>query len=116
MCWHEAGFFVSAVNPLLIKEYGGNSLRRVKTDKADAVKIARYALDNWGELRDYTPMDRIRYDLKTLNRQFHLASKQKTATANNLMALLEQSFPGVRKCFDSPVRRDGIPEVGGLCP
>ena len=81
---HEAGFFVSAVNPLLIKEYGGNSLRRVKTDKADAVKIARYALDNWAELRDYTPMDRIRYDLKTLNRQFHLASKQKTATSNKI--------------------------------
>ena len=35
--------------------------------------------------------------------RFHLASKQKTATANNLIALLEQSFPGVRKCFDSPV-------------
>ena len=104
---HEAGFFVSAVNPLLIKEYGGNSLRRVKTDKADAVKIARYALDNWAELRDYTPMDRIRYDLKTLNRQFHLAPKQKTATSNNLIALLEQSFPGIHKCFDSPVRRDG---------
>lgn len=103
---HEAGFFVSAVNPLLIKEYGGNSLRKVKTDKADAVKIARYALDNWADLRDYTPMDRIRYDLKTLNRQFHLTSKQKTATANNLIALLEQSFPGVRQCFDSPVRRD----------
>lgn len=90
---HEAGFFVSAVNPLLIKEYGGNSLRRVKTDKADAVKIARYALDNWADLRDYTPMDRIRYDLKTLNRQFHLASKQKTATSNNLIALLEQLSP-----------------------
>ena len=100
---HEAGFFVSAVSPLRIKEYGGNSLRRVKTDKADAVKIARYALDNWADLRDYTPMSRVRYDLKTLNRQFHLASKQKTATANNLIALLEQSFPGVRKCFDSPV-------------
>lgn len=42
---HEAGLHVSAVNPLLIREYGGNSLRRVKTDKADAVKIARYALD-----------------------------------------------------------------------
>lgn len=51
---HEAGFYVSAVNPLLIKEYGGNSLRKVKTDKADAVKIARYALDNWADLRDYT--------------------------------------------------------------
>ena len=104
---HTAGFYVSAVNPLLIKEYGGNSLRRVKTDKADAMKIARYALDNWSELRDYTPMDTIRYDLKTLNRQFQLASKQKTAVSNNLIALLEQSFPGVRKCFDSPVRKDG---------
>ncbi len=104
---HEAGLFVSAVNPLLIKEYGNNSLRRVKTDKADAMKIARYALDNWSELRDYTPMDTIRYDLKTLNRQFQLASKQKTATANNLIALQEQSFPGIRKLFDSPVRSDG---------
>ena len=104
---HEAGLFVSAVNPLLIKEYGGNSLRKVKTDKADSQKIARYALDNWADLRDYTPMDTIRYDLKTLNRQFQLASKQKTAMSNNLIALLEQTFPDVRKCFDSPVRSDG---------
>ncbi len=104
---HNSGLFVSAVNPLLIKEYGGNSLRKVKTDKADALKIARYTLDNWADLRDYTPMDTIRYDLKTLNRQFHLASKQKTASANNLIALLEQTFPGIRKCFDSPVRSDG---------
>ncbi len=104
---HEAGLFVSAVNPLLIKEYGGNSLRKVKTDKADSQKIARYALDNWADLRDYTPMDTIRYNLKTLNRQFQLASKQKTAMSNNLIALLEQTFPSVRKCFDSPVRSDG---------
>lgn len=104
---HEAGLYVSVVNPLLIKEYGANSLRRVKTDKADAMKIARYALDNWADLRDYTPMDTIRYNLKTLNRQFQLASKQRTANSNNLIALLDQSFPGVRKCFDSPVRSDG---------
>lgn len=104
---HEAGLFVSAVNPLLIKEYGANSLRKVKTDRADSQKIARYALDNWADLRDYTPMDTIRYDLKTLNRQFQLASKQKTAMSNNLIALLEQTFPGVRNCFDSPIRSDG---------
>lgn len=67
---HECGLFVCAVNPLLIKQYGGNSLRNVKTDKADAKKIARYALDNWADLRDYDPMDTIRYDLKTMNRQF----------------------------------------------
>ena len=104
---HEAGLFVSAVNPLLIKEYGNNSLRKVKTDKADARKIAKYGLDNWVELRDYTPMDEIRYNLKTLNRQFQLASKTKVALGNNLIALQEQSFPGIRKCFESPVRSDG---------
>lgn len=104
---HDQGLCVSAVNPLLIREYGGNSLRRVKTDKADAKKIARYGLDNWAELREYTPMDTIRYQLKTLNRQFHLASKNRTACANNLIALLDQSFPGVRGWFDSPVRKDG---------
>lgn len=104
---HTAGLFVCAVNPLLIKQYGNNSLRKVKTDKADAVKIARYALDNWAHLRDYSPMDTIRYDLKTLNRQFHLASKQRTALTNNLIALTEQTFPCIKKCFESPVRKDG---------
>ena len=104
---HEAGLFVSAVNPLLIKEYGGNSLRKVKTDKADAVKVAKYGLDNWAELRDYTPMDETRYNLKTMHRQFQLASKTRTALSNNFVALQEQSFPGIRKCFDSPVRSDG---------
>ena len=104
---HGAGFFVSALNPLLIKEYGDGRLRGVKTDKTDAVKIARFALDNWEELRQYTPMDTIRYQLKTLNRQYQLASKNRTACANNLVALLEQSFPGIRSLFDSPVRSDG---------
>lgn len=104
---YENGLYVSAVNPLLVKEYGNNSLRRVKTDKADAKKLARYGLDNWSELREYTPMDEIRYNLKTLNRQFQQASGQRTASANNLIALLEQSFPGVRKLFDSPPRADG---------
>ncbi len=111
---HEAGLYVSAITPLPIKEYGNNSLRKVKTDKADAMKIAKYALDNWTELRDYTPMDTIRYDLKTLNRQFQLASKQKTATANNLIALQEQSFPDIRKLFDSPVRIDGAQKWMGF--
>ena len=66
---HDAGIFVSAVNPLLIKEYGGNSLRKVKTDKADSLKITRYGLDNWADLREHTDMDTIRYQLKTLRQK-----------------------------------------------
>ena len=108
MYLHDAGFFVTALNPLVIKEYqDGITVRKVKTDKADAVKIARFTLDNWELLRQYTPMDTIRYELKTLNRQYQLSSKTKTAFTNNLTALLEQSYPGVRSHFDSPVRSDG---------
>ena len=104
---HDAGVFVSAVNPLLIKEYGNNSLRRVKTDKADSLKIARYGLDNWAELRQHTPMDTIRYQLKTMNRQHGLYSKNKAAFKNNFIALLDQTYPGANTLFDSPVRKDG---------
>ena len=103
----NAGIFVSAVNPLLIKEYGNNSIRKVKTDKADAMKIARYGLDNWAELREYTIMEKIREQLKILNRQYDLYVKNKTALKNNLIALLDQSFPGANAFFDSPVREDG---------
>ncbi len=104
---HDAGVFVSAVNPLLIKEYGNNSLRKVKTDKADSLKIARYGLDNWSELRQHSPMDTIRYQLKTMNRQYGLYAKNKTAFKNNLIALLDQTYPGVNALFESPVRADG---------
>lgn len=104
---HEAGIFVSAVNPLLIKEYGNNSLRKLKTDKADSLKIARYGLDNWVELRQHSPMDTIRYQLKSMNRQYSLYTKNKVAYKNNLIALLDQTYPGVNALFDSPVRADG---------
>ena len=104
---HDAGLYVSAVNPKLIKDYGNNSLRKVKTDKADSRKIAKYGLDNWVELRQYASMDKIRYQLKTLNRQCNLYTKTKTMMKNNLIALLDQTYPGVNALFGSPVREDG---------
>ena len=78
----QADLFVSAVNPKLIKDFGDNSLRKVKSDKADAVKIARYTLDSWTELRQYSLMDEIRNQLKTMNRQFDFYMKHKTAMKN----------------------------------
>ena len=108
MSMHRAGFFVSAINPLAIKDYQeGITVRKVKTDKADALKIAQFAIDKWDILPQYTPMDTIRYELKTLHRQFQLSSKTKVALNNNLIALLEQSYPGANRYFGSPVRPDG---------
>lgn len=103
------GIFVSAVNPKLIKDYnhGNSSLRKVKTDKADSIKIAYYGLDNWHDLQQYTLTDTVRTELKTFNRQQELYTKTKTMMKNNLIALLDQSYPGVNDLFDSPVREDG---------
>ena len=103
----DADLFVSAINPKLIKDFGDNSLRKVKSDKADAVKIARYALDTWTELRQYSLMDEIRFQLKIMNRQFGFYMKQKTAMKNNLIGILDQTYPGVNTYFDSPARSDG---------
>ena len=47
------------------------------------------------------------FEVQHTNRQFQLSSKTKTALSNNLIALLEQSYPGVNRYFDSPVRPDG---------
>jgi len=103
----DAGIFVSAVNPMLIKEFGDDSLRSPKTDKADSKKIARYTLDRWAKLKQYGSMDKTRNQLTTMNRQFGFYMDQKTAMKNNLIALLDQTFPGANNFFDSPARSDG---------
>ena len=87
----EANLFVSAINPKLIKDFDNDSLRKVKSDKADAVKIARYALDKWQNLKQYNVMDELRNQLKTMNRQFGFYMKHKTAMKNNLIGILDQT-------------------------
>lgn len=52
-------------------------------------------------------MDTIRYQLKTMNRQYGLCTKTKTAMKNSLIVLLDQIYPGVNALFDSPAREDG---------
>ena len=103
----NANLFVCAVNPKLIKDFDNDSLRKVKSDKADAVKIARYALDKWQSLKQYSVMDELRNQLKTMNRQFGFYMKHKTAMKNNLIGILDQTYPGANTYFDSPARSDG---------
>ena len=103
----DAGIFVSAVNPILIKDFGDDSLRTPKTDKADSKKIARYTLDRWANLKQYGSMDKTRNQLKTMNRQFGFYMDHKTAMKNNLIALLDQTYPGANDFFESPARSDG---------
>lgn len=103
----QANLFVSAINPKLIKDFDNGSLRKVKSAKADAIKIACYALDKWNNLKQYSVMDELRNQLKTMNRQFDFYMKHNTAMKNNLIGILDQTFPGVNTYFDSPACNDG---------
>lgn len=104
---HECGINVCVLNPLYIKQSGGGSIRKVKTDKADALKIAKYALDNWMDLREYTPMDTARQQLKLYSRQYNLYMKTVVSLQNNLISLTDKTFPGVNELFSSQDRTDG---------
>lgn len=69
-------FFVSAVSPKLIKDFGNNTLRKVKSDKGDSIKISRSGLDNWADLSPYTVVDQLRIQLKSITRQHDFYSKK----------------------------------------
>ena len=104
---HEAGIYVSAVNAMLVHDYGNNSLRRAKTDKKDAIKLANYALDHWLSLPRYLPAGDTRLMLKTCHHQYEQLSKMRTMQKNNLISLLDITFPDANKLFSSPPRANG---------
>ena len=104
---HDAGLYVSVVNAKLVHGYGNNELRRVKTDRKDAVKLANYGLDRWLTLPKYIPEEDTRLLLKNCYRQYRQYSKVQTILKNNLISLLDTVFPNVNRLFSSPIRGDG---------
>lgn len=104
---HNAGYYVSVVNAMLVRGYCNNSLRRAKTDKKDAIKLANYGLDHWTALPRYFPEEETRLMLRTCYRQYQQYSKVQTVLKNNLISFLDAVFPDVNQLFSSPMRADG---------
>ena len=104
---HDAGLYISVINAKLVHGYGNNDLRRVKTDRKDAVKLANYGLDRWLTLPKYIPEEDTRLLLKNCYRQYRQYSKVQTVLKNNLISLLDTVFPNVNRLFSSPARADG---------
>ena len=104
---HDAGLYISVVNAKLVHGYGNNDLRHVKTDRKDAVKLANYGLDRWLTLPRYVPEEDTRLLLKSCYRQYRQYSKVQTVLKNNLISLLDTTFPNANRLFNSPVRADG---------
>ena len=103
---NASGFYVSVVSAALAHDYG-NNLRRAKTDKKEAIKLANDGLDHWLTLPRYVPEENTRLLLKNCYRQYRQYSKVQTVLKNNLISLLDMTFPNANRLFNSPARADG---------
>lgn len=101
------GLFVSVVNPILVKDYGSKSfsVRKCKTDKKDSLKLAAFALDRWLDLPEFNAQSQARLLLKSYNRQYNQYNKLKVMLKNNLISLLDQTFPAANTLFNTPTRK-----------
>ena len=90
-----AGIFVAIINPLVLKKYAALSLRKGKTDKLDAVKIADYGLANWHKLICYCVSDSTYTELKDLGRNYAYYVKLKVMQKQHLVMLLDKAMPGI---------------------
>lgn len=93
-------YFVSVENAFLLKKFFDVSLRKVKTDKLDAIKIAKYCYSNWHNLKPYCIQDSTYTDLQFLSRQYSQFMALKVKAKVNFCNLLDVIFPGFETCFN----------------
>ena len=98
----ENGIFVSVVNSLRMKRFCSQSIRKVKTDRIDAMQIALYGLAYWQELQPTKlPEDTYR-ELQLLARQYY-----------QMTSLLIKAKVDFNAICDRPCR---TAQAFGLCP
>lgn len=100
-CLKDHNIFVSVINPLVMKRYSFIGLRKGKTDKMDAVKIANYGIDNWFRLVDYQASDKIYSELKLLGRQYSHYIAMRIESKLVLSNLLDRTMPGIKKLLQN---------------
>ncbi len=93
--------FTAVINPYQMKQYRIQGLRRVKTDKADSITIAKYGLDHWFDLKDFISSDDKYKELTLLSRQYRHYMRIHVISLQELTHILDHTMPGVKKEFNS---------------
>ena len=97
----DKGYFVTAKNALEIKKYLDRGLRKAKTDKKDAYKLAEYACDNWYKLEKVNDNEEIYNNLKFLSRQYLALISIQMKQKINFSNLCDLTFPGYYQLLDN---------------
>ena len=97
----EQQLFVSVINPYQMKQYRVQGLRKVKTDKADSMLIAKYGIDYWYSLTDFSDSEDRYKELTILSRQYRHYMRIHVASLQELTHILDYTMPGLRGTLDS---------------
>jgi transposase len=92
----EQGLFVTVINPLVMKKYVSMTLRKGKTDKLDALKIANYGIDNWFRLTDHNLTNELYDELRLLGRQYTHYIGMRVQSKLALTNLLDRTMPRIK--------------------
>lgn len=108
----EHGIFASVINPLVMSKYVNVAIRKGKTDKLDAIKIANFGLDHWYHLVDYSPTADVYDELRILNRQYLNYMSMRIQAKQTLTNLLDRTMPGIKTLLWN---RSDVPDRDKLC-
>ena len=86
------GLRTAVINPLLISNFAKLSLRKTKTDKKDALTIARFLLDHHEEISQL-PLSQDHQDLRDLSRERESLCHLMAATKVEIKRVLRTIFP-----------------------
>src|SRR5512139_1607155 len=93
------GIRTLVVNPLLIANFSKLSLRKTKTDKKDALTIARFLLDHHEEISQFS-LSQDHQDLRDLSRERESLSHLVSATKVEIKRVLRTTFPELETIGD----------------
>ena len=98
----EKGYFVSVINPFLMKRYAKeNSPRGAKTDRLDSIMIANYGIEKWFKLRKHESDEAVYSELKLLGRRYRYYMEIHVKSLQEMTHILDYVMPGVKKLFSS---------------
>ena len=98
----EKGYFVSVINPFLMKRYAKeNSPRGAKTDRLDSIMIANYGMEKWFKLRKHESDEAVYSELKLLGRRYRYYMEIHVKSLQEMTHILDYVMPGVKKLFSS---------------
>lgn len=109
---HDRGIFVAVINPLEMKRYACKGIRRIKTDKKDAITIASYGIDNWFHLQECKCSEETYTELKFLGRRYAHYMHLHVAGLQELTHILDRTMPGIRKLLKSWNEATGKDKLG----